>query len=208
MGKKHLSRASLCGCIVGVVIGGIILHYVLNNQSIFSSTHSSLKCVVSSVDGNVYCVRNKKNLNKSADLLAKAVQKCVLLVDYMQNTYPDDPRTIRLVANFNPNTISETLPTDELTAYSENKGEKMAFCLNKTKNGDRPIGVDTLTFVAIHELAHIATVSLQHKTEYWTNFKFLLEKAKEGGIYYPVDYGKTPVQYCGMHIGDNPYYDF
>lgn len=29
----------------------------------------------------------------------------------------------------------ETLPTSEYTAYSQNKGEKLAFCLNKEKKG-------------------------------------------------------------------------
>ena len=33
----------------------------------------------------------------------------------------------------------ETLPTSSYTAYSENKGEKIAFCLNKTKEGNKLI---------------------------------------------------------------------
>ena len=35
---------------------------------------------------------------------------------------------------YNPKTIVETLPTSEYTAYSENKGEKLAFCLNTKKD--------------------------------------------------------------------------
>ena len=34
-------------------------------------------------------------------------------------------------------------------------------------------------FVAIHEIAHIMTKSIGHKPEFWNNFKFLLENAKE-----------------------------
>ena len=41
-----------------------------------------------------------------------------------------------MVENFNPTTIKETLPTSEYTAYSENKGEKLAFCLNKKKSNN------------------------------------------------------------------------
>jgi hypothetical protein len=113
-----------------------------------------------------------------------------------------------LVKGFNPKKISETLPTSELTAYSENKGEKIAFCLNKTKNSENTlIDLNTLTFVSIHELSHITTTTIGHKQDFWLNFKFLLENAKAAGIYNPVDYKKNPESYCGMIITDNPYYD-
>ena len=70
------------------------------------------------------------------------------------------------------------------------------------------IDVNTLTFVAIHELAHIMTVSEGHKQDFWRNFKFLLEQAKDAQLYRPEDYKRKPKDYCGMTITDNPYYDF
>jgi hypothetical protein len=112
-----------------------------------------------------------------------------------------------LVAGFNPQRISETLPTSELTAFSENKGEKIAFCLNTTKEGNKLIDINTLTFVALHELTHVMTTSIGHKQDFWQNFKFVLENAKAANIYIPVDYKKNPQEYCGMTINDNPYYD-
>ena len=69
------------------------------------------------------------------------------------------------------------------------------------------IDINTLTFVALHELSHIMTSSIGHKQEFWSNFKFLLENAKEANIYQPIDYKKNPTNYCGMKITDNPYYD-
>ena len=65
----------------------------------------------------------------------------------------------RLEKGFNPKSITETLPTSEYTAYSENKGEKLALCLNK-KNEDNSNLIDenTLMFVAIHELGHIESL--------------------------------------------------
>ena len=126
----------------------------------------------------------------------------------MKNKYPDKDNVKRLVDGFNPKKIMETLPTSKFTAYSENKGEKIAFCLNRKKNDDENlIDESTLTFVAIHELSHVMTVSIGHKSEFWENFKFLLENAKEAGIHQPVDYKKQPKEYCGMKIHDNPYYD-
>ena len=173
----------------------------------YESDAFNLKCIISSKDGNRYCVRDRLKLELAADLLAEVTGKCKDMVSYMQKTHPDDERTKRLVDGFNPTKINETLPTSELTAYSENKGEKLAFCLNTTKNGDKLIDIETLTFVALHELSHIMTKSVGHKQEFWQNFKFLLENAKDAGVYYPVDYKKEPRQYCGMKINDNPYYD-
>jgi hypothetical protein len=169
----------------------------------------NLKCIISGKDGNKYCVRDRDatKLNEAADLLATVTKNCKDLVKYMGEKYPKDERVQRLVAGFNPTKISETLPTSELTAYSENKGEKIAFCLNKTKHSSNFIDINTLTFVAIHELSHITTVSVGHKQEFWQNFKFLLENAKAAGIYDPVDYKKSPENYCGMTINDSPYYD-
>lgn len=166
-----------------------------------------LKCIISSKDGNRYCVREREKLELAANLLADVTKKMKDMVHYMKETHPDDPRTKRLVSGFNPKAVNETLPTSELTAFSENKGEKLAFCLNKKKDGTRLIDINTLTFVALHELSHIMTLSVGHKQEFWQNFKFLLENAKESGIYHPVDYKKNPEEYCGMTINDNPYYD-
>ena len=170
----------------------------------FDRSDFELKCVVSTVDGNKYCVRESARVAESADLLARATGKCKQLVEYVAKKYPDKDNVQRLVAGFNPKKIMETLPTSELTAYSENKGEKIAFCLNTEKNGNVAIDEHTLTF---HELSHIATKSIGHKDEFWDNFKFLLLEAKEAGIHVPRDYKKEPQKYCGMMIRDNPAYD-
>jgi len=187
------------------VLGGIILLFCLNIY--YNSENLQLRCVISSVDGNKYCVRDRAMINEAVDLLAVTVNKLTKLVNYVSEKYPDDEDIIRLKKNYNPKKISETLPTSELTAYSENKGEKMAFCLNKTKNTSTLIDLNTLTFVGIHELAHTMTKSIGHKQEFWQNFKFLLENAVKINIYKPVDYKKENQSYCGMTITDNPYYD-
>jgi hypothetical protein len=174
----------------------------------YDSDAFQLKCIVSTVDGNKYCVRERDNVQKAADLLAKVTEKCKALVAYMGKKFPDNPDVQRLVKNYNPQKVMETLPTSEYTAYSENKGEKLAFCLNKQKTeNNNLIDEHTLMFVSIHELSHVMTKSIGHKSEFWQNFKFLLENAKEAGIHDPEDYKKKPREYCGMKIHDNPYYD-
>ena len=173
----------------------------------YESDAFNLKCIIASKDGNRYCVRERAKLELAANLLATVTENCKKIVHYLKEKYSEDKRVKRLVQGFNPKKISETLPTSELTAYSENKGEKMAFCLNKTKNTDTLIDLNTLTFVAIHELAHTMTKSVGHKQEFWKNFKFLLENAVKINIYKPIDYKKESKSYCGMMITDNPYYD-
>jgi hypothetical protein len=173
----------------------------------YESDAFNLKCIIASKDGNRYCVRERAKLELAANLLATVTGNCRKMVAYMKEKHSNDERVKRLIDGFNPKKISETLPTSELTAYSENKGEKIAFCLNTTKDGDQLIDINTLTFVALHELSHIMTTSIGHKQEFWSNFKFLLENAKEANIYQPIDYKKNPKNYCGMKITDNPYYD-
>ncbi len=186
--------------IILFVIGFIIKIY-------FESDMFHLKCIVSDEDGNTYCVRETPKLELVADLLARTTEKLKQLVAYLKDEFPNRENVKRLAEKFNPKKISETLPTSKFTAYSEDKGKKIAFCTTTTKNGNELIDENTLTFVAIHELGHVMTESVGHTKEFWQNFKFLLKNAVKIGIYQPVDYKNKPKKYCGMKITDNPYYD-
>ena len=192
----------------GLTLILILLVVVISYRMYKNSDIFQLTCVVSDVDGRKYCVREREKIDAAADRLAQVNQKLVKLVSYCNQNHPDDERCQRLQKKFNPKKLVETLPTSEYTAYSENKGEKLAFCLDKKKNStDNLIDINTLTYVAIHELAHICTLSIGHTPEFWENFKFLLVQAKSAGLYNPVDYKNQPGEYCGMPITDNPYYD-
>lgn len=171
------------------------------------SDYFNLKCIISDVDGKKYCVRERESLKAAADKLAITATNLNKLVKYLNNKFGDKPAVKRLIQKFNPKKIQETLPTSSYTAYSENKGEKIAFCLNKKKGEDNLIDQNTLMFVALHELAHVASKSIGHTQEFWDNFKFILQQAEKINIYTPVDYKNSPQQYCGMEITDNPYFD-
>jgi hypothetical protein len=189
------------GYILALFVVGVMLKIYLESDAF------NLKCIVSDVDGNKYCVRETARLQETADLLATVTDKLKKLVVIAHKEYPRRENIQRLYKKFNPKKINEILPTSKYTAYSENKGEKLAFCTTTTKKGSTLIDENTLTFVAIHELAHIMTKSIGHKEEFWKNFKFLLQIAVKHHIYTPVDYGKKTANYCGMKITDNPYYD-
>ena len=189
----------------------IILFIILISYRLYTkSDFFQLKCIISSVDGNKYCVRERNKINEAADLLALVNENLKSVVEYCKKYHLDNSITQRLIKNFNSDNIVEILPTSQYTAYSENKGEKLAFCVNKNnkqeENGEL-IDINTLTFVALHELAHIGTKSVGHTAEFWDNFKFLLIQAEKIKIYKPVDYSKNSKMYCGMEINDNPYFN-
>jgi len=185
----------------------IILVLVVCVRVYMESDAMQLKCIISSVDGQRYCVRERLKLEHAADRLAMVNKKMTQIVQHLKENFPDRENVQRLIKGYNPKVLVETLPTSEYTAYSQNKGEKLAFCLSPEKQDDTLIDENTLTFVALHELSHIATKSVGHLDEFWQNFKFILTEAKKLNIYDMVDYKKNPVRYCGTNIKDNPYYD-
>lgn len=192
---------------IGVVMIGMII--VVAIKIYIDTDYFHLKCIISDIDGKRYCVRERRKLEMAADMLANTTANMQKLVDHCYQEFPNRGNTQRLKEGFNPKTIQETLPTSEFTAYSENKGEKIAFCLDKKKSGKGGlIDPNTLMFVAIHELSHVASESVGHTDEFWKNFKFLLIEAEKIGIYSPIDYKSDPKEYCGMDITDNPYYDY
>lgn len=189
----------------GYIVMGFVLFMCLKVYQ--DSDTFNLKCIVSTVDGNKYCVRERNKIQLVADLLARVTNKLKVLVKFLHQKYPKRENVKRLVDGFEPKKIYEILPTSKYTAYSENKGEKLAFCVTKKKQGNSLIDENTLTFVALHELSHIATESVGHTTEFWNNFKFILKEAVKKNLYNPINYKETPTEYCSMKITDNPYYD-
>ena len=186
----------------------IIFIIVIASKLYLESDSFNLRCIISTVNGNKYCVRDRSKLHLAADRLAQINNRMNELIIHLGNKYKNKENVKRLINGYNPKKIYETLPTSEYTAYSENKGEKLAFCLDTEKNNKgRLIDINTLMYVALHELSHIATESIGHTEEFWDNFKFLITESKSINIYNPIDYKKEPARYCGMNITDNPYYD-
>lgn len=187
----------------------IVIIIIIAIKSYYDSDLFQLKCIISDVNGKKYCVRERKNIKKATNLLAMTTKNITTLVKYLINKYPDKESVILLHKNFNPKKIKEILPTSEYTAYSENKGEQIALCLsNKSKSDtDNLIDQNTLMFVALHEMSHLATKTIGHDDTFWKNFKFLLKESEKINIYKPINYKNNSTNYCGMEIKDNPYYD-
>ena len=89
--------------VIGVIIGVCIFIYFSNIEGF-----DGLKCIIASEDGNTYCVRERKQLDKAANLLAIVTEKCRHLVRYMEDNYGDKDNVKRLVSGFNPKKVMET----------------------------------------------------------------------------------------------------
>ena len=185
----------------------IFLIIIMVGKIYLNSDYYNLKCVISSVDKNTYCVRETKRLKDVVDLFARTAVKLKKLIAYLKKNEMDKAPVKRLVENYNPDKIVEILPTSQYTAYAENKGEKIALCATKQKHSGTIIDENTLMFVVLHELAHIMTVTINHTPEFWKNFKDIIVYANKIKIYEPKDYSVSNVTYCGMNIEHNPYYD-
>ena len=183
--------------------------------------NSDLVYVKSSVDGNKYLVRNVADKEDAANTLATVKINLTRLCETLKSKYPKDKAVLRLCAKFQPDRIMEVEKGSKYTSYSVNKGEKMVLCMRRRpasgmrqrptfpseKNKEALENQNTIMFVAIHELAHIMTLSQGHTDEFWGHFKFLLKHATRLNIYKSVDYEKEPEEYCGIEVTDNPLHD-
>lgn len=155
-------------------------------------------------DGNKYLVQSLPDKQQAADLLSDIRKNLEKLVQHLEKMYPSDERTQRLVLNFKAEKISEGKDNAKYTSYSVNKGERIVFCLRSRDENNKLMDLNTMMFVALHELAHVCTVSTGHTPEFWANFKWLLEEAVNIGVYTEQDFKSKPVPYCGIQITDSP----
>ena len=148
---------------------------------------------------------NNKNNEKNKDIVdgqEGGNSEVYNLENNIKMKLKDDIR--RLYKNFNPEAFSETTPDAKYTSYSVNKGEKIVFCLRDKKEGETLVKENIMTFVSIHELAHLMTKSIGHEPEFWANFKLLLKISIDNGLYKNIDFNSTPKPYCGINITDTP----
>jgi predicted metal-dependent hydrolase len=165
---------------------------------------NDVKFVKSNIDNKEYLVRTAKDSDKAADMLSTIRTKLSNVVAALHKKYPKDPRVIRVKSRFNPYKISESSPGSQYTSYSVNKGERIVFCL-RTKDPKQELhDINTMTFVALHELAHLMTESIGHTQEFWDNFRFILKNSIREGHYSYHDFKSKPVRYCGTDITDSP----
>ncbi|HVE12826.1 MAG TPA: hypothetical protein VNI01_05490 [Elusimicrobiota bacterium] len=177
--------------------------------------------VRSTLDAAAYRVHpspDRGDTQAAADLLAAANARTIALLRRLRARYVRGPAgaafparrdaTLRLLARYNPDNLAENSPQDPSgdTSYSLDKGAVIALCLrDRASFGLHDL--ETLTFVTLHEMAHVALEELDHPPRFWATFRFLLEEAEAGRIYRSPDYARAPVTYCGVRIDHSPRWD-
>lgn len=189
--------------LVLVVFFSIIILIIAEKNELFLEYRNS------KLNNKTYGIQETFNKSDDAvEILAKLHNEMDNFIKDLYKKYPNDERAQRLIKGFK-NTKIEESPDDneETTSFTIDKGKMMSLCLREKQNSRDFHDYNTLQFVIIHELAHIASVSEGHNSEFITNFKFLLQEAKALGYYEPVNYSKQNKMYCGtINITNNPYF--
>lgn len=153
-------------------------------------------------NGKVYNVvdfEDKEISIDSAETLEEILRRVNKLIDILNKMKFNGTRN----EHWTSSKIIENLAESGQTSYSINKGEQIALCLRNTNNNLHDI--NTLMFVAIHELAHNYNVDeIGHTNHFWKLMKQILDIAEKHKLYTYVDYSETPVNYCGMVINNTP----
>ena len=153
--------------------------------------------------GDSYLVRKLPDNQAAADKLGGITTSLQKLCDHCERDKDRKEAVKRLTKKFKPHRIIEHIPGNRYVAHSVGKGQELSLCIRE-KDTDKFMDDQVILFVAIHELAHIMTVSTGHTDEFWDNMRYLMKQASSIGIYTPVDYAKSPIDYCGMKISSTP----
>ena len=182
----------------------IIIAFSLLGYSHYEHLSQDNTFCKSDIDNKEYLVRNMEDKTEAANLLSKIRIKLDKLTHIMKEKYPNDESVVRLNKRFNSENISESGKGSQYTSYSVNKGEKIVFCIRQKDDKESLVDENTITFVSIHELAHIMTKSVGHTPEFWENFRRLLKEAITEKLYNKEDYTNNPKDYCGIKVTDSP----
>ncbi len=114
-----------------------------------------------------------------------------------------------MLDNYDPDALYENdARINGGTSWTNNKGDSMYMCMRKHSDPSQIENHDISFFVLLHECAHIANkASWGHDDQFWRTFKFVLQQAESSGVFTNTDYSMRPVNFCGLHVAYNPYFD-
>lgn len=184
----------------GIII--LILCLIIVYLTYITYFVDKLEPIKSNFDNREYMVQEKDDAQEAANLIAEIRQRLITLVKHVIKIFPEDDKIVELLkVNFNPDVIKEgSESTGGTTSYNINKGEQIILCL---RNKDKLMDINTMMYVAIHELAHLANETIGHDQSFWNTFQILLNEAMNVGVYKYHDFNKEPIEYCSMKITSN-----
>lgn len=184
----------------------MITLFVITAYMWYLSYHNNL-IVVESMKGDKVIIQKDDFVDVKADLMRNIIKRLRKLKNHLVNNidqFPEYEKYIKqLNRNFNNNTIIyENSLKSSTTSFTINKGDEMVFCLSSRSTG-LPHDINLLTYVAVHELSHVASDSVGHDETFNKIFAFFLKQAINIGIYKYEDYQENPVEYCNMTLSSN-----
>ena len=178
--------------IIIIIIINIILYFIYKNNSIY----------IEGFNKKEYLVQNIENNNLASNLLAEVDIKIHKLVYYLEdniNQYPKYASYIRrLISGVQHMKLIEN-SSDYGTSYTINKGDVVALCL-RSRNDNSLHNINTIMYVALHELSHIACPEYGHTVLFKNIFSFLIRIAIKICIYREIIYEINPQEYCGLYL--------
>jgi predicted metal-dependent hydrolase len=188
-----------------IIIIILILFFIL--YMFYNNTYykDNLTSDIASIDNEEYLVRNVADKSIAANTLAaikKNIKKLVLYLKTNESLFKNEKEYIKnLVDRTKEINIMETPADEKNTSYTINKGEKIVICL-RSKLLNEIHDINTIMYVVIHELAHVACPEYGHTPLFKKIFIFLLKQSHKINIYIPIDYRIKPQDYCGMTINE------
>ena len=159
----------------------------------------NLISIKSDINNIEYTVQDTENKEINANILASISRRIQILIDYCKRYehHPEMKPAIERLCKFNPNNISQNVKKTSSTSYSINKGEHIVLCLRSRDGQNRVHEINTIMYVVLHELAHVMSVSIGHTEEFYSNFKYITNKAIECNVYKVENKMK---RYCGLDV--------
>lgn len=182
--------------------------------------------VKSNIDSVEYRVRNTPDKQGNADLLAVLKLRLDTIINNLEknnqlneieNNNNNNNAIDNLIYRWNKGVnIKEIGNMENDAAYVINK-KNMSFCLHESPSTHAKssmtdnISLNLLTYVGIHEMAHIMSSELGHGPEFRQNFKYLLDYSKQLKYYDPILKQilpiyidlyqlETPNSFCGVSL--------
>ena len=150
-------------------------------------------------DGNSYLVRDTPDRTETANTLARLNSMVNHFIDLLEKDFEAAklPVVLRLKKRYRSGALSEGRISKALTSYTVNKGEKVVLCMRSRDENDTLFSDEILFSVLLHELAHIASITVDHGNEWRRNWHYLEDKAVQ---YKMLQHKKVDVDYCGIQL--------
>jgi hypothetical protein len=195
------------------IIFVIVLIFIMQRGTFSSTSKFQMDCMVESrVDNEKYIVLGKyANKQEAADILGSINAMYVKLIKHLKRNKIHSvwgKNIVYLANNYNPDVLGEHTPRNlNYTSFVRDKGKKIRLCLRRPENRKVFHDINTLRFVALHELAHMMTESYGHEDDFWEAFRFILIEANSLNMINLIRYNQHPQKYCGIVINANPAID-